>query len=333
MSVFTNLADISTLVQSPVPTTVQTTVPEQVVLPCSSRCTTSINLPSQSNQDRGNQLTILTELGLVTFTVIADGHGIGGEKFADSCIEVFNTIVPECDWNEDDITCALKHLVSKCEESVLSKLCYYLGGSTLSILVDRENRDMWTANLGDSDIVLFDPTKGIFEVLVTDHGPLNIDEFKRIMEIKSRTVFEYDRRIKSGPLIHIYQEVDGIWTQPVRVSTNVYAKNVEREIGAYIGNGFNHKLAMTRSIGDFIHKQNYGVTAEPSIKQHPPLSEKQVIVCASDGLWDSWKYTELLEYLSRDDYSDISVKHHEVSRGLFGSSVDDTIAYIIQHKP
>ena len=333
MSVFTDHSHISTLVQTPVPEQVQVPVPEQVVIHCSNRNTKIINLPSRSNQDRGAQITTLTEGGIVTITCVADGHGIQGQKFADVCINIFQASVPESDWNEDDLTDVLKLLVSKIEEECISTLSQCYGGSTLSIYVDRESRDTWVTNLADSDVTIFDTDTQTYEVLSKDHSPSNIDEFERIMESRPETIFEYDKRIKQGPTIPIYKQVDEKWTKPVIVSTNIYAKNVEGQIATYIGNGNNDKLAMTRSIGDFNFKRNYGLISEPSISKYPPLTENQVVVIATDGLWDSWKYTQLLEYLSRDDYSDISEKHGVLSRSLFGNSVDDTFAYIISGKP
>ena len=149
MSIFTDIRDINTLVQELEQVSVQVPVHEQVAIPVSNRYTRTINVPSRSNQDRGTQLTISTEIGLITITVVADGHGIYGGQFADICIEIFKSIVPECDWNEDDLTNALNHIISNIEETAYSKLKSYNGGSTLSILVDRESRDIWVANLGD----------------------------------------------------------------------------------------------------------------------------------------------------------------------------------------
>ena len=60
-----------------------------------------------------------------------------------------------------------------------------------------------------------------------------------------------------------------------------------KEPTTYISvNRISNKLAMTRSLGDYVLKV-HGVTCEPEINEYPLPNHKTQILIASNGFWDS----------------------------------------------
>ena len=47
-----------------------------------------------------------------------------------------------------------------------------------------------------------------------------------------------------------------------------------------------HSMMMTRSLGDTKFKEGAGVTAEPELGKHEVSAEDEVMVIASDGVWE-----------------------------------------------
>ena len=96
---------------------------------------------------------------------------------------------------------------------------------------------------------------------------------------------------------HMYEKIDEEWHKKEPPKTNVYVKNLEGQYATYIGNGGIDRISMTRSIGDFRFKDNYGLSGEPYIMKLPKLTEGQSVIVATDGFWDCWKYSCVLNQL------------------------------------
>jgi len=188
------------------------------------------------------------------------------------------------------------------------------GGTTASIIVAyMEDDGTFTvvgANTGDSTALLICDDMS-FEFLTQDHGPDNELEFKRVQQLDEKAyprklIFVYDKakcykkfecprvflpngtkdpKYVTNPWGH------GLHPTNVRYEPAVYAvtpQSVSRDATC---------IAMTRALGDFYAGQ-FGLSAIPSftIRRTKPGS-KYMIVVASDGVWDCWKYEDFSKYI------------------------------------
>jgi serine/threonine protein phosphatase PrpC len=78
-----------------------------------------------------------------------------------------------------------------------------------------------------------------------------------------------------------------------------YHKNVRAEFASLVTTPDTAEhmdgLAFTRSIGDF-HLQAYGITWQPDIVEIDltnQISKPNMLIVASDGVWDNWKYEDV----------------------------------------
>lgn len=263
-------------------------------------------------------------------------------------------------WKEPDLAHSLEKIFSKAEKDCRALFGDFDGGSTLSLVVDRQGQDLWVAHVGDSDICLLDlpvlnatgviaegvangaetdAQKGKAVSLSDDHSPLNISEFLRMTALCPEAKFEFDRQQKTAPPLRIYSpctDTPGGWRHNPSPSRNVYYKNRANELATYVSEAGGHSsLANTRAIGDFRMKTAVGLSARPYISQHSPLTTSHRLVVASDGFWDSWPTVELLEFCGdRRCFSQVTADlercHIATTKKYFGSSTDDTFVYFIQ---
>ena len=331
----------------------------------------TIDLPSRKNQDRGKHWCIPVtkengqekcsgdSVGAVGIYAVADGHGRRGGSLAENVIcsldEVFmgrarnakvvgdsDRNLCDVDWpNEEDLHGALEGLFAYAEKECLGIFGDFDGGTTLSVCVDRPDKDLWIAHVGDSDLCLVDvgaESRGA-TTLSEDHSPLNIDEFRRMIALCPTAKFEYDRQRKDAPPIHIYSTLPGQpeeWQKNPAPTRNVYYKNRANDLATYVSEGGGYSsLANTRAIGDFHMKKSVGLSSTPFVARHPPLTSTQRLVMASDGFWDSWPVNELLEFCEkRKDFceitSDLEKSHMTTTNKYFGSCSDDTLLYFVQ---
>jgi serine/threonine protein phosphatase PrpC len=290
-----------------------------------------VDVPSSSNQDRGNQWTVDSSHGEITILMVADGHGFNGTSFSEFAVTWVENLIStqDIDWEADDLTQPLHDMILSLETTMKDKHESKSGGTTLSLFIRRGSLDNWVVNLGDSEIVMFDKSSKNHVILSEDHSPGNMNEFLRMISTHPDTVFEYDKVVKRGPFIPIYEQTDDRWVKISTPQNNRYYKNVESDFATYFGDGSDYKLSTTRSIGDFHYKEYFGASAEPYIKKLEPLTENQVVFIASDGFWDCWKYSEVTEFLQNKSLEELEKEHVEKSDRYFGSSKDDTFLYII----
>lgn len=285
------------------------------------------SIPSSSNQDRGR----MWKVDNIAFYLVCDGHGTLGGKCADYVVEcLYEKFTTSVDLSVDDLTESINQIIADLDISVqetISDICLG-GGTTLSLFISREN-DNYIVNLGDSEIVLFDKSSNQHEILSEDHSPQNISEFKRMIKFNKDVVFEYDKIKYSPDIYSLYQKINKDWVKKAPPTRNIYFKNLESQYATYIGNGTFHKLSVTRSIGDFIFKKNYGVSSEPYIRKISKLGENQSIIIASDGFWDCWKYTEVMEVIANNNETLFETLQNQRANQYFGASKDDSFLYYI----
>ena len=290
-----------------------------------------MSVPGSSNQDRYKHW-ILNE-GNIRIFLIADGHGIRGEKYAESCISVFDQVIPTIDWDKDDLQEDFESIFSNIDLYCKENVDILFGGSTLSICVMRKDRDIVVANVGDSDVIMFDKETKTSTYFSTEHSSNNLEEFKRIIVDYPETRFCYDRVRKQRryPIIDMFvKNDDGEYVPNKKPTTNCYYKNVRNDLASKIClTGFELKhITVSRSIGDFFHKEKMGLISKPTVSKFPPLTENQFIICASDGFWDCWKFEEIFtEFIENNETWES--KHSSHTKSLFGRSHDDMSCYFI----
>lgn len=166
-----------------------------------------MSIPARANQDNGSYWKISipnpemkgsndNNIDHFTISAVADGHGKYGGYYSCYCIDYLDRYLHEQPLNwlyEDDLRAHLNDLFLMLDNDCRQSYKGMKGGTTLSLCVRREGRDIWIANVGDSDVILVDTKKRTCERLSGDHSPTCVEEFKRIMMTHPETIFEYDQ--------------------------------------------------------------------------------------------------------------------------------------------
>jgi serine/threonine protein phosphatase PrpC len=187
----------------------------------------------------------------------------------------------------------------------------YRGGTTASVLRIAEDGALTVANVGDSDIVVFDGPADVGRSLIADHTPTSLAEWERVHAAHPATRFRFNNPsgpwarerpvwVPSGkPLIN--PETDAAWV--LNPLGGFMYTDVRNTWGAYVTvEDGSESLAMTRALGDF-HLKRHGVVAEPEIQTAaaPPPGTTRAVVLGSDGLWDSLQFEEARDLVYRAD--------------------------------
>ncbi|OQS04768.1 hypothetical protein THRCLA_03019 [Thraustotheca clavata] len=215
---------------------------------------------------------------------------------------------------------------------------------------------------GDLDAEQVKPP--LLVILSGDHSPEALVEFHSVAKSRPQTnhphlpelMFLYDGIIPgSAKKLTLRERHQLLERRPVfqvqnndiqPVGEGCYFKNVRQEWASLCCTPtkakYHESLAFTRSLGDF-YMHYYGITHEPDVIEvnldklnhgnDPPTFN---LVLASDGIWDCWKYGEaaafVLESLTHHDATSTAKlfmkKNKELSRGVFGSQVDNMTAII-----
>ena len=292
-----------------------------------------IDLKAKTSQDRGKKWIINKNGKLAYLFVVADGHGKNGHIISQSIIDHFDRLICSniVNWFEDDLSLLITSQFLEIDRDIENSFGDIDGGSTLSFCLIRCNIDIWIANVGDSEIKLFDLEKNSGYLLSMNHTPNNIEEVKRIKRDFPLTFFEYDKFNKSYETNYMYEFKDDEILK-LEPKDNFYFKNRNDEIACYLSrcyDGNNLKISVTRAIGDFSYKNKLGLISTPYVKRYKKIKKNQVIICASDGLWDSWKNNEIMEFLSNNNLKNFMEEHIKKSNLYFGENKDDTFIYII----
>ena len=291
-----------------------------------------LDLPSIAKQDYGATF----EVGSSKFYVVCDGHGKSGTLFAVRAVNTVQNYILEqraC-LDEDDLSSLLNNTFARAEEVVKDELSSHKGGSTMSILVLRPGRDSWVAHVGDSDVRRIDKKSKVVEQLTSNHSSASISEFERIRKdgANPEVTFEYDsprRGLKTNNLVFDMVD-DTIVEMQVPPTNEIYYKNMSRELATYFVvtlAGERHKLAVTRTLGDWVFKA-HGATAVPDIRKCDPLGEDQLMIIASDGFWDCYSSETLVTMVEAgsEKWNDY---HSTTSTRLFGRHKDDSFGFFI----
>ncbi len=283
----------------------------------------TFNIPASSNQDKGK----IWEKDGVTFIVVCDGHGDNGHDYADFVINFLFDKFSIVNLQNEDLTEIINNIIDNLENECKKQIGHLIGGTTLSLIIQTENFN-WIVNIGDSEIVQFNSISKTYTILSEEHSPDNISEFKRMISENKDTVFEYGKSKGDINTYSLYEKRENEWIKKI-VPKNIPKKNVEGKYAYYVGNGAQDRLAMTRSIGDFVFKEKYGVSHRPYITKIPKLENGCSLIIATDGFWDCWKYNEILTIIVNQRIPRMELYHNIRSKQVFGNYRDDTLFFYI----
>ena len=217
------------------------------------------------------------------------------------------------------------------------------GGTTCSLVIMLENNTVYHAHVGDSECIVFHPLPetGKYELknLTKNHSPTSIEEYKRVTQnFKDKAgLFVYDIYGHQASLSNhrIFVEADTIIkNNPYDFYSSgysLYHKNIEEDFATvFISNNAKEIIAITRGLGDFpLHSS--GFSSKPNIIKYK-LIDGECFIMASDGMWDVWKkselldkYTELIHQKNTDKmiFDELVKITCEKATKNFGSSKDD----------
>lgn len=198
------------------------------------------------------------------------------------------------------------------------------------------------ANVGDS-VALWAPLKPgqeKYRFLCVDHGPDNVDEFRRIQQLPSgdyptKLLFVYDKSnvykkyecpkvfLDDGRKDPTYTENPwghGLHPTNVRYEPGVYAvspKAVSKDTTC---------IAMTRALGDFYAEQ-FGLSHVPDVTiEKFEAGAEYVLTIASDGIWDCYLYEDWAAFVAQKVAS-----YSSTLSAIVESSLDETVKRAISN--
>ena len=283
-----------------------------------------INVPSSKNQDRGFYLELFD--GYIKIYSVFDGHGKDGNKYAELSRDFIkeNLVNNSKKLLEENIENFLNIIIEELNHLIINKFSKYYGGTTVTIVFIRNNKDIWCLNVGDSDCVLFSDKE--IKKLNSNHSP---DDLRERLRIENKDLdFIYAPRNRFYPYIKYFEYKDNRWIK--NENSKLYYKNVKDDVATYVKYK-NLFLAMTRSIGD-LELQKAGITYIPSINKYEfPDDDEFYIIIGSDGFWDCWKNEEIYKIIKNDkEVENLHDTHLKKALEIFGNNYDDSILYIIK---
>jgi serine/threonine protein phosphatase PrpC len=190
------------------------------------------------------------------------------------------------------------------------------GGTTATLVNIRDNKVV-VNHVGDSEVMVVHLPTGDFSVLTKDHGVTCVKEFVRCQSaaIPPRVTMasqfwqhpsqERPTFIKDAEGNYIFNPAGGHYYSSVRKDWAAYLRSTS-PFGAF---GDGESLNMYRAIGDFSLKR-HGLTSEPDRVEHTLLPGRNIVLTASDGLFDNYTYEGLRDLVVKmaggDSVTDIT---------------------------
>jgi serine/threonine protein phosphatase PrpC len=230
----------------------------------------------------------------------------------------------------------------------------YRGGTTASVLRIAADGSLSVANVGDSDIVVFDGpsvTHGDAghrdpgRTLIADHTPTSLPEWERVHAARPTTRFRFNNphqpwgpdRPVWVPRAILNPETDRPWQ--LNPAGGFMYTDVRNTWGAYVTvHDGSESLAMTRALGDF-HLKRHGVIATPEIQTAPAPAPgtTRAVILGSDGVWDTLQFEAARELVYRAEYQgrpdEATAALLELARttahSKFGPVVDNLVCAVV----
>jgi hypothetical protein len=154
------------------------------------------------------------------------------------------------------------------------------------------------------------PENPNYQIITTGHRVLNAAEYKRIQELPDE---EYPVKLQFVYHIHAIRNpslLPKVFLPDGRINTKItsnpanfglYPSNIRQEPATYAITPENVKdrvrLANTKSLGDFYAHQ-FGLSYVPEVQMESlPTDSDYCLVAASDGVWDTWTYDDVVTWL------------------------------------
>jgi serine/threonine protein phosphatase PrpC len=225
------------------------------------------SLPGRANQD-GAFISALPTSGIHIFGVF-DGHGLVGEEVVEwlqaQIITALDAELGTCsDCNLADKTDAIAKVFAGLDAQLYTSFHELLLGDSVetsgatAALALYHNDQLLVAGLGDTEAILGGPDRSSpIRVLTHRHDPADPIEQARIEQ--------------SGGEVKVFpDECTAEETGPARV---------------FIAGEWTPGLAVARAFGDFMGKK-VGISAVPDVRTANTATQGQVLIMASDGVWD-----------------------------------------------
>ena len=217
----------------------------------------------------------------------------------------------------------------------------YRGGTTASVLRIAADGALSAANVGDSDIVIFDGPADAGRTLIADHTPTCLAEWERVHAAHPATRFRFNN--PHDP--YGWKPERPVWTPVAAGGWELNPRggylytDVRNTWGAYVTvHDGSESLAMTRALGDF-HIRRHGVIATPESQEVPPPAPgtTRAVILGSDGLWDTLQFEEARDLVYRAEYQGqpdaataaLLALGLEKAHAKFGPVVDNVICAVV----
>lgn len=220
----------------------------------------------------------------------------------------------------------------------------YRGGTTASVLRIAEDGALSFANVGDSDVVVFDGPTDPGRTLIADHTPTSLVEWERVHAAHPATRFRFNNPRQWAPERPVWvpkavmnPETDSAWQ--LNPAGGFLYTDVRGTWGAYVtvADG-SESLAMTRALGDF-HLKRHGVIADPEMQEMPAPAPgtTRAVILGSDGIWDTLQFEAARDLVYRAEYQgrpdEATAALLELARATahaaFGPVVDNLICAVV----
>lgn len=309
------------------------------------------------NQDRAFVDAAHRQIG------VFDGHGDYGEAAAQAAADTFvaagtATPFPELFTTaESNIRTAISTAVANAgistieEGGALYRRGIYgargtqiRGGTTASVVRFDPDGALTVANVGDSDVVIFDSDTDPGRSLIADHTCTNQDEWTRVHAAHPTTRFRFNNpyiyaadRPVWIPQAVLNPETDAAWA--LNPAGGYQYCDVRSSWGTYVtvADG-SESLAMTRALGDF-HLKRHGIIAAPAIQTAPApnTGATRAVIIGSDGLWDTLQFEEArgivyrADLVGRPDEATAALMAYgkERARALMGAGYDNIACAVV----
>lgn len=219
------------------------------------------DLPQWPNQDTHLVTWPCRDLMLAA---VFDGHGIHGHHISERVRAVFESNAPAMIAQLDDgLQEAFGNFFAFLQKTLEAEgMCRYSGTTATIALIDGNKSEAIVAHVGDSTMIIADGDSVVFHT--NDH---KVDD-----EVEKRVV-DHGGEVR------------------LETISSVTTRRVYQPGAGYPG------LAMARALGDSC-AHSLGVTCIPEVSR-VPLQGGQILVLASDGVWDTVPPADTLSYFKK----------------------------------
>lgn len=256
--------------------------------------------PDQVGQD----LTLVQPIGDsgLLFLGVFDGHGKNGYQVAAKTREIFKQNASRFALPPGQLRGALQQLFLRAQKDAEQDEGASSSGTTVTVaVVDPASETVTIAHVGDSAAIIGQGTNCVFETKDHDFDDSDVQR----VEAAGGEIKEFPTQMKT-----------------VR---RIYAK------------GQNYPaLALSRSIGD-VDAHKWGVLAEPTVSEAIPFKMGNLLVLASDGVWNVVSKDSVLNIATVGSAAEATDRVVQCAKESWPSTgtdyVDDISAIIVKAMP